>query len=165
MQGKYPNRLIDLWELYDEDCGSENDSPVIFDEEQIYIVLELSNGGKDLEAFIFNDALQAFSTFKQTVCALAVAENALQFEHRDLHWGNVLISKVNDDKCSTFTLNGRKIVLPTDGVEVSIIDFTMSRITYDGANVFNDLALDSDIFSTNGDYQFEIYRMMQKTNG
>lgn len=157
--------MIDLWELYDEDCGSENDSPVMFKEEQIYIVLELANGGKDLEAFIFNDALQAFSAFKQTVCALAVAENALQFEHRDLHWGNVLISKVNDDKCSSYTVNGDIIILPTDGVEVSIIDFTMSRLTYDGVSIFNDLALDPQIFNTKGDYQFEIYKIMQKANG
>lgn len=30
----------------------------------------------------------------QTVLALAVAEEAVEFEHRDLHWGNVLIKRV-----------------------------------------------------------------------
>ncbi len=30
----------------------------------------------------------------QTVAALAVAEAAVEFEHRDLHWGNLLIRRV-----------------------------------------------------------------------
>lgn len=70
VQGKYPERLLELWELYDEDSGSENDSPEIFKEDQLYIVLELANGGKDLEAFVFNNALQAFSVFKQVIVCL-----------------------------------------------------------------------------------------------
>jgi serine/threonine-protein kinase haspin len=28
----------------------------------------------------------------QTALALAVAEEALAFEHRDLHWGNIMLS-------------------------------------------------------------------------
>lgn len=65
VQGRYPNRLIDLWELYDEDGRSENDNPSIFDENQLYIILELANGGEDLESFVFNNAFQAFSVYKQ----------------------------------------------------------------------------------------------------
>jgi serine/threonine-protein kinase haspin len=64
-QGNYPDRLLDLWELYDETRGSENDSPQVFPSDQLYIVLELTNGGRDLESFVFNNALQAFAMFKQ----------------------------------------------------------------------------------------------------
>lgn len=65
VQGCYPDRLIELWELYDEDRGSENDSPEIFGKDQLYIILEFANGGRDLEAFIFNNAQQSYALFKQ----------------------------------------------------------------------------------------------------
>ena len=50
-------------------------------------------------------------------------------------------------------------------MEIAIIDFTLSRIEFDEVVVFNDLSLDSDLFVAKGDYQFEIYRLMQKSNG
>ena len=40
----------------------------------------------------------------QTVLALAVAEEAVQFEHRDLHWGNLLIRRVPAGKRIACTL-------------------------------------------------------------
>lgn len=65
VKGRYPQHLIDLWELYRENKDSENDHPEIFDEDQVYIVFELANGGDDLEAFEFRNALQAYSAFLQ----------------------------------------------------------------------------------------------------
>lgn len=163
IQGKYPQHLLDLWNLYDEDGGSENDSPEIFTDDQLYIVLDLANGGQDLEAYRFNNAEQAYSLFVQVVCSLAVAESALQFEHRDMHWGNILISST-DEPTNTFRLNGREFEVATKGVKVSIIDFTLSRMTYNNCCIFNDLSLDPDLFTATGDYQFEIYRLMRKRN-
>lgn len=183
MQGKYPQHLIDLWDLYDEDRGSENDSPVLFADDQLYIVLELSNGGQDMEAFNFNNAEQAYSLFAQVTylisyfhaksrltigslqiaCSLAVAEAALEFEHRDLHWGNVLITPT-DEPTVTFRMNGREFEVPTKGVKLMIIDFTLSRMTSGDCCIYNDLAMDPDLFTAAGDYQFEIYRLMRKRN-
>lgn len=65
VKGKYPEHLLDLWELFRENNGTENDHPDIFDEDQLYIVLELANGGQDLEAFEFQNALQSYSAFLQ----------------------------------------------------------------------------------------------------
>lgn len=67
VQGRYPDHLIDLWELYDENRTSDNDHPELFKEDQLYIVLELANCGQDLEAFQFDNALQSHSAFLQ-VC-------------------------------------------------------------------------------------------------
>lgn len=97
--------------------------------------------------------------------ALAVAENEYGFEHRDLHWGNILLSSVDKKKSITYTLDELTYEIPTKGIEVAIIDFTLSRIEYDGVVMFNDLAIDEELFTGDGDYQFEIYRMMRKHNG
>lgn len=64
--GRYPDRLIDLWDLYFENKGgSENDSPEIFPSDQQYVVLELANGGQDIESYVFNNAALSFSMFQQ----------------------------------------------------------------------------------------------------
>lgn len=65
VKGKYPEHLIDLWELYRDNHETENDHPEVFSESQLYIVLELANGGQDLEAFTFSNALQSYSAFVQ----------------------------------------------------------------------------------------------------
>ncbi|KAJ8965061.1 hypothetical protein NQ314_004462 [Rhamnusium bicolor] len=97
--------------------------------------------------------------------ALAIAEEELHFEHRDLHWGNILLSTVDKKKKINFRLNGKNYEIMTKGVEVAIIDFTLSRIECDSVVIFNDLSLDPDLFTAEGDYQFEIYKLMQKKNG
>lgn len=70
VRGKYPEVLIDLWDLYDEQFGSENDNPQMFDEDQLYIVLELGNGGRSLEAFQFTNAKQSLSILRQVIVVL-----------------------------------------------------------------------------------------------
>ncbi|XP_011067769.1 PREDICTED: uncharacterized protein LOC105154145 [Acromyrmex echinatior] len=158
--GKYPEKLLELWNIYDNHKTSDNDCPSMFDENQLYIALELSHGGEDLEAFVFQTAEEACALFLQTALALAVAEKALEFEHRDLHWGNVLISRTKEQYIY-YNLGGREIKFPSEGVKVSIIDFTLSRMLYQGCCIYNDLALDPALFTAHGEYQFDIYRLMR----
>lgn len=161
VQGRYPDHLIDLWELYRDNCGSDNDHPEIFPDDQLYIVLELANGGQDLEAFTFQNALQSYSAFVQTALTLAVAEQKFKFEHRDLHWGNILLAPT-EEKFVVFKLNGEEIKIPSHGVKVTIIDYTLSRMVFDGCPFYNDLADDDELFSATGDYQYDIYRLMKQ---
>ena len=69
VKGKYPSRLIDLWNLWDETYTSENDSPEIFTTDQLFVILEFSNGGKDMESYCFSNSKQSFALFQQ-VCEL-----------------------------------------------------------------------------------------------
>ncbi|GBP90728.1 hypothetical protein EVAR_96934_1 [Eumeta japonica] len=174
--GSYPSRLLDLWDLYDECKGSENDNPAVLPPDQHYIVLELAYAGQDLESYIFNNAEQAYYLFVQVAFALAVAEESYQFEHRDLHWGNVLIAS-SDEKYCTFVLRGRTRRVPVHGAHATIIDYSLSRVSLpvcaDSAGaagaeritLYNDLSTDDSLFSAVGDYQFDVYRLMKKKLG
>ncbi|CAI0552017.1 unnamed protein product, partial [Linum tenue] len=126
-QGPYDPVLIRAWEDWDEQNDSENDHPKGFPEKQRYVVFILEHGGKDLESFVLKNFDETRSLLVQVVSGLAVAEAAFEFEHRDLHWGNVLLSR-NDCTKVQFTLEGKKMILRTFGLSISIIDFTLSRI-------------------------------------
>ena len=97
----------------------------------------------------------------QVSISLAVAESELQFEHRDLHWGNILVTPTNETSI-TFHLNGKPIEVRTHGVKATIIDYTLSRIEYKSCFLYQNLAADPELFETTGDYQYDIYRLMRK---
>lgn len=65
VEGRYPSRLLALWNAYKENHGTENESPEIFGDNQLYVVFELANCGLDLEAYDFKNADQSNSVFKQ----------------------------------------------------------------------------------------------------
>ncbi|WAR21286.1 HASP-like protein [Mya arenaria] len=136
---------------------------------EIVIAKELSNlrtskGSMTASFCEFETISQGKSVLTQVAYALAVAEEKLQFEHRDLHWGNVLV-RPTEDEVITFQLLGKTYEVPSMGVEASVIDFTLSRLTKDGCTVFTDLSVDPALFEGKGDYQFDIYRLMKEGNG
>ncbi|XP_046397265.1 serine/threonine-protein kinase haspin-like [Ischnura elegans] len=157
----FPEVLLDCWRAYDEKKGSENDCPTVFPDEQLMLITELEFAGVALEDFVFASAPQALSVFTQVAYALAVAELALEFEHRDLHWGNIMVCKT-PAKDVTYVLDGEEITFSTRGVAAKIVDFTLSRATIDGRFHYADLAASPEIFESTGEYQFEVYRLMKK---
>ncbi|KAK1293235.1 hypothetical protein QJS10_CPB17g00885 [Acorus calamus] len=161
-QGTYDASLIRAWEDWDAKHGSENDHPKEFSEDQCYVVFVLADGGRDLESFVLLNFDEARSLLVQVTAALAVAEVACEFEHRDLHWGNVLLVR-NESTKMEFKLEGRKICGKTFGISVSIIDFTLSRINSGEAILFLDLSLDPALFEgPKSDRQSETYRKMKE---
>ncbi|XP_065653255.1 serine/threonine-protein kinase haspin homolog isoform X2 [Hydra vulgaris] len=145
-KGCYPSILKDLWEKWDKDHMSENNYPN-FGDNQKYIVMETNYGGVDLEHFSVTTFKQSLLILKEIITALSAAEKKLMFEHRDLHWGNVLIDN------SQGLLN------------VSIIDFTLSRLLADECVVYTDLGKDSSLFEGDCDIQFDVYRQMKEHIG
>jgi hypothetical protein len=59
---------------------------------------------------------------------LAVAESCLEFEHRDLHWGNLLVNTVPNSSCQLYRLRGKDWKVRSSGVKLCLIDFTLSRL-------------------------------------
>ncbi|KAM8797281.1 serine/threonine-protein kinase haspin [Eudromia elegans] len=165
VQGAYPKYLLEAWDKYHNVIGSENDRPDLFGDEQLFMVLEFEFGGSDLENMRkkLNSMASARSILHQVTASLAVAEQELHFEHRDLHWGNVLVKRT-DAKELSYVLNGAVCTIPTAGIHVNIIDYTLSRLEKDGLTVFCDLSTDEELFQGTGDYQFDIYRQMKMEN-
>ncbi|XP_010475780.1 PREDICTED: serine/threonine-protein kinase haspin homolog [Camelina sativa] len=159
-QGPYDPILIKAWEEWDDIHGSENDHPD-FPEKQCYVMFVLEHGGKDLESFVLLNFDEARSLLVQVTAGLAVAEAAFEFEHRDLHWGNILLSR-NNSCTLPFILEGKQISIKTFGVQISIIDFTLSRINTGEKILFLDLTSDPYLFKgPKGDKQAETYRKMK----
>lgn len=136
---------------------------------QMNLCIEMPYGGVDLEHYKFKNAKQALSIYLQISLALAVAEDKFQFEHRDLHLGNVLVKTAQPENI-TYQLQGATYKFDSAGVIASIIDFTLSRMkirsdedNIDGNEQILYQHFDDTFFpSTEGlDYQFEIYRMMR----
>ncbi|XP_053107421.1 serine/threonine-protein kinase haspin-like [Hemicordylus capensis] len=166
IQGSYPEHLLKAWDEYHRLSESENDRPDFFGDQQLFMVLEFEFGGSNLENMRnrqLSSMAAARSILHQLTASLAVAEKALHFEHRDLHWGNVLVKKTNLKELS-FTLSGETHTFPTHGILVNIIDYTFSRLEKDGLTVYCDLSTDEEVFQGRGDYQFDIYRKMREEN-
>ena len=60
--------------------------------------------------------------WKQVAHALAVAEEEMEFEHRDLHWGNVLV-KETSEKFVNFKLGG-DIYQVVDHLSLKLISYS-----------------------------------------
>ncbi|XP_009781945.1 serine/threonine-protein kinase haspin homolog [Nicotiana tabacum] len=164
-QGHYDASLLKAWEDWDGKHGSENDHPKEFPEKQCYVVFVQEHGGKDLESFVLLNFNEAKSLLAQITLALAVSEAAYEFEHRDLHWGNILLRRKGLDTVQ-FTLEGNEIHVRTYGLLVSIIDFTLSRINTGEDILFLDLSSDPELFEgPKGDKQSDTYRKMRDVTG
>ena len=71
--------------------------------------------------------LACLSIVKQLIIGLMIAETVFQFEHRDLHGGNVLVQTTNKTMVH-YMIGSRTLSLLTYGCMVKIIDTTFSRI-------------------------------------
>ncbi|KAI0751003.1 hypothetical protein C8Q80DRAFT_1154949 [Daedaleopsis nitida] len=171
VRGKYPSLLLDLWDEYDERKGSESVRPDTFTVSQLYAIIVLPNGGPDLEAYTFSTPTktgwqQACSIFWQVTRTLAEAEELVSFEHRDLHWGQILVKNI-PSKSTARRKTRLSMDDPDHGVLVTIIDLGLARMDSDdgaGASV-HWTPFDEETFEGEGDYQFDVYRMMRTHNG
>lgn len=211
LQGRPGKAVVKAWKEYNE-AAKKGDKSIFPDpskrtsytEDQHWAVVEMQDAGVDVEKGI---ALVSTSTsadqgererarnilrsvwgvwdvFWSVALALAKGEEAAQFEHRDLHLGNICVRSTRGDAQgrgvggSKVKVGERKIGFT--GLETTIIDYTLSRATMvregqaDGVAedakakgkedvAFFDLATDPAIFEGDGEveYQYDIYRYMR----
>ncbi|MCO5552508.1 hypothetical protein L7F22_006020 [Adiantum nelumboides] len=159
-QGSYGQTLLDAWEKWNIRHESENDHPKVFPKNQVYMLFVLADGGQDLERFPITSFDVARSILTQVTAALAIAEEDCEFEHRDLHWGNILVAQTGLSKVHC-RLDGTDLQISTYGVFVHIIDFTLSRLSTGKEVLFSNLSDDPLLFKgPKGDIQAETYRKM-----
>jgi len=170
VRGRFPKKLIVEFDKYAKRKWTQNWHPDCYDDNYLHMVMLLQNGGTDLESFEFDTAEQAVGLILQIIFSLAAAEVEYQFEHRDLHWGNVLIKR-SSIKYQDYSVDDVSYTIPTGGVIASLIDFSLSRMRRCQNVIYEDLSEDKDLFSgkgatmKGGDYQFDIYRKMREHNG
>lgn len=73
---------MELWDIYDEERGSESERPDYFEDDQLFAVIMLENGGRDLEHFGLRSWSEANDVFWQVVSTLARGEKERKFEVR-----------------------------------------------------------------------------------
>ncbi|CAI2351639.1 unnamed protein product [Caenorhabditis sp. 36 PRJEB53466] len=165
--GLYPKGLQRAWDAYmsskPDKCMNDRPEDFVIDQQK-FILYVTANGGKDLEDFVLESEEELRSILVQLLISMQVAEKVLEFEHRDLHLGNVLIDRSGVEQLQ-YKINGHKVDVSAHKVKVNIIDFTLSRISKEGTTVFPDLENDPEIFEGSGDPQFDVYREMRKNNG
>jgi serine/threonine-protein kinase haspin len=167
VEGSYPNFLLKLWDDFNELKGSKNSRPDEFNTNQKYLILDLEYGGLDLERFKLNKSGEGLEIFWQIVQILSTAEKNLNFEHRDLHWGNIVIDRIEDEMdeidadLSNISIDEDSTTKFTKSkLSVKLIDYTLSRLNEGDTVIFTGLD-HPDFFKGKGDYQFDIYRFMR----
>lgn len=89
VEGCYPRYFIRAWERYDKKYNKKPKSGI-----HKYGVLVMEHGGVDLESFVFLDQCEVEYFLYELVFILEELEDKYEFEHRDLHWGNILIDRI-----------------------------------------------------------------------
>ncbi|KAJ9116951.1 hypothetical protein QFC22_004609 [Naganishia vaughanmartiniae] len=146
VQGVYPDVLLECWDTYDQAKGSDNTRPDCLPRDQYYAILFLDNAGTDLESYQFDKACgwrQAVDVLWQLADALSAAEEKAEFEHRDLHEGQVLVSASASGELQT-----------------TIIDFGLSRARISERQDPIWSVIPEDVFDGQGE-QWDVYRAMR----
>ncbi|KAJ2393311.1 hypothetical protein GGI05_002454 [Coemansia sp. RSA 2603] len=141
-------------------------------------------GGETLENANISTWKEARSIIRQLALSMALAERHNRFEHRDLHWGNIMVARSNSNLTFLYQLppaSGRVkptlISIPSYKVRCTIIDYTLSRLHIDNDesedggtkpakynpadNVFYVDLKDEALFQGEGDIQYDVYRQMR----
>ncbi|ORD94492.1 HASP [Enterospora canceri] len=151
LTGAYSPEYVTAWKNFNKE--TENTDPSSYSLNQKYGCLFMEHAGVDLESFHFTSASEVLHFLIQFLKVIKNLQIEFKFEHRDLHWGNIMLRRV-----------GSKEVPDGGNIAVSLVDFSLCRFENSEMLLFSDLYhSDSNwIFEGNAghDYQYEVYRKM-----
>ncbi|KAH0553095.1 hypothetical protein GP486_006714 [Trichoglossum hirsutum] len=176
IQGKLAKQYVDAWTVFHNADPSRSLFPnpnnkSTYPSDQLWAVIEMEDAGDELSDVPVSNFIQAWDIFWGVTLALAKGEEMARFEHRDLHIGNVCVTKtrpsIKENSALISTLSSEKFGL--SGLTTTIIDYTLSRTDANESNIssgegqtrviFTDLDRDRALFEAEGDYQYDIYRI------
>jgi serine/threonine-protein kinase haspin len=177
VQGKYPDSFLEAFYDFKEagnDC--DNDDPQRFSSDQIFAVIEMDDAGTDLDSLRQPSVFQIYDIFWSVVVILANSEEKVEFEHRDLHVGNICIKswEVGGAIDIAGELVSNMSAAPTSllglsGIRSTIIDYTLSRAAQDPekTDVIFDPFKDATLFKARSKKpeekrQYNTYRSMHR---
>lgn len=165
-----------------------------YDETQLWAVIEMQDAGMDCEKLMEAEGLgtiwELWDVFWGVCLSVAKAEEMCQFEHRDLHMGNICVrsSRAKDNIMHPKIKDPLRRRFRFTGLETTVIDYTLSRAdivdhdrtsaspstlsiatpspstSFTGREVaYLDLNKDPALFEGDAseEYQYEIYRYMR----
>ncbi|MCJ1399059.1 hypothetical protein MMC11_002261 [Xylographa trunciseda] len=184
LRGSMPSQLVKEWNDYKaQDRTVESKDPNkknVYLDSQLWLLVEMSDAGTNLNPgqYVPCDTMcnkpgnrylsvqRSWDIFWQIVMALAKAEVYAQFEHRDLHLGNICAKNIRPIcEKEDFTLvpcgEATAFSLDNTGVQVTIIDYSLARAIADGDRILSyDFMKNDTILKGEGDLQYDIYRYM-----
>ncbi|KAI0378739.1 hypothetical protein F5Y04DRAFT_144592 [Hypomontagnella monticulosa] len=167
VQGKTCKELLETHQAFhkkvkrqDPDRLQFYPSPSRYLDDTKFLVVELGDAGIALEDFELESADQLWDIFFHVAIALARAEAHIEFEHRDLHEGNLCIRKTGEpipvedrERSSRFSFSG---------LDVTILDYGISRAQAEGSRpIAYDLERDLSMFTSEHASQCQVYRRMR----
>jgi serine/threonine-protein kinase haspin len=184
LHGTMPKEFIQLWNDYKSSGRTvESKDPnkkASYSTEQLWLLLEMSDAGRNLEPGQYAPPGQkavkgsrylsigrTWDIFWEVVKAVAKAEVFAQFEHRDLHLGNVCAkdthNNVDEDDLTIIRKDSPLLLgLNRSKMEITLIDYSLSRaiINSDENVLFYDFQKDKHLLRGEGDLQYDMYRYM-----
>ncbi|KAI1268690.1 hypothetical protein F5Y18DRAFT_239570 [Xylariaceae sp. FL1019] len=168
VQGKACRELLETHQTFhkklkrqDPDRLQFYPSPSRYLDDTRFLVVELGDAGTALEDFELVNADQLWDIFFHVAIALARAETRIEFEHRDLHEGNLCIRKIGEPVPQDE--RERQVHFGFSGLEITILDYGLSRAGSggDSETVAYDLERDLSIFTSEHATQCRVYRQMR----
>ncbi|OAP57609.1 hypothetical protein AYL99_08347 [Fonsecaea erecta] len=137
VSGTYPDVLLEAFDTFKavRPVSAHHTNPLKdFSPHQLYAIMEMNDVGRPIYHLQPLSAFQVYDIFWNTAMSLAHAEKQIEFEHRDMHNGNICWKPLTKDgrlDAAQSVIEEMKerpeVVLGMSNLQITVIDYTLSR--------------------------------------